>query len=77
MQQERFGILRSAHQTRLEASDTLPARLDLILDRIHLWKRVKGETFVIKMHTGNHLNNLTIPLVFVPQVVQAVKDGGG
>jgi len=67
----------SAHQTRLEASETLPAKLDLILDRLHLRDRVKDETVVIKMHTGNNLNYSTIPPVFVRKVVQAVKDGGG
>jgi uncharacterized Fe-S center protein len=67
----------SARQTRLEASESLPAKLDLILERLHLRDRVKGETVVIKMHTGNHLNYSTIPPLFVRKVVQAVKDGGG
>jgi uncharacterized protein len=67
----------SARQTRLEASETLPAKLDLILERMHLRDRVKDETVVIKMHTGNNLNYSTIPPVFVRKVVQAVKDGGG
>jgi hypothetical protein len=67
----------SAHQTRLEASETLPAKLDLLLDRLHLRDRVKDETVAIKMHTGNNLNYSTLPPVFVRKVVQAVKDGGG
>jgi hypothetical protein len=67
----------SARQTRLVACETLPAKLDLILDRLSLRERVKDETVVIKMHTGNNLNYSTIPPVFVRKVVQAVKDGGG
>lgn len=67
----------SARQTRLEAKETLPAKLDLILDRLHLRDRVKGETVAIKMHTGNNIGYSTIHPVFVRKVVQAVKDGGG
>jgi len=67
----------SAHQARLEASETLPAKLDLILDQLHLRERVKGETVVIKMHTGNNMSYSTVHPVFVRRVVQAVKDGGG
>jgi uncharacterized protein len=67
----------SAHQARLEARETLPAKLDLILDQLHLRDRVKDETVVIKMHTGNNMVYSTIHPVFVRRVVQAVKDGGG
>lgn len=67
----------SAHQARLEARETLPAKLDLILDLLHIRDRVKGETVVIKMHTGNNMSYSTIHPVFVRRVVQAVKDGGG
>jgi uncharacterized Fe-S center protein len=67
----------SPRQTRLEANETLPAKLDLILTALHLRDRVKGETVVIKMHTGNNLSYSTIHPVFVRRVVQAVKDGGG
>ncbi len=67
----------SAHQARLEAKETLPAKLDLILDQLHIRDRVKDETVVIKMHTGNNMVYSTIHPVFVRRVVQAVKDGGG
>jgi uncharacterized Fe-S center protein len=67
----------SARQARLEASETLPAKLDLIIDKLHLRERVKGETVVIKMHTGNNMVYSTIHPVFVRRVVQAIKDGGG
>ena len=67
----------SAHQARLEAKETLPAKLDLILDQLHIRERVNKETVVIKMHTGNNMVYSTIHPVFVRRVVQAVKDGGG
>ncbi len=67
----------SPRQCRLDARETLPAKLDLILDRLHIRDRVKGETVVIKMHTGNNIGYSTVHPVFVRKVVQAVKDGGG
>jgi len=67
----------SARQGRLEARETLPAKLDLILERLQLRQRVKGETVAIKMHTGNNMVYSTVHPVFVRRVVQAVKDGGG
>jgi uncharacterized Fe-S center protein len=67
----------SARQARLEAKETLPAKLDLILEELHLRERVRKETVVIKMHTGNNMVYSTIHPVFVRRVVQAIKDGGG
>ena len=67
----------SPRQARLEAKETLPAKLDLILDQLHLRERVKDETVLIKMHTGNNIVYSTIHPVFVRKVVQAIKDGGG
>jgi uncharacterized protein len=67
----------SPRQARLEAKETLPAKLDLILEQLHLRERVKDETVVIKMHTGNNIVYSTVHPVFVRKVVQAIKDGGG
>lgn len=67
----------SPHQARLDAKETLPAKLDLILDALHLRERVKGEIVVLKMHTGNNIGYSTVHPVFVRKVVQAIKDGGG
>ena len=67
----------SARQARLDAAETLPAKLDLILERLRLRERVKDERVVIKMHTANKIGYSTIHPVFVRKVVQAVKDGGG
>jgi uncharacterized Fe-S center protein len=69
-----YGSPRQAH---LEAKESLPAKLDLILDALHLRERVKGETVVLKMHTGNNIGYSTVHPVFVRKVVQAIKDGGG
>jgi len=67
----------TARQARLEAKETLPAKLDLILERLHVRDRVKDETVAIKMHTGNNIGYSTVHPVFVRKVVQAVKEGGG
>ena len=67
----------SARQARLEGRETLPAKLDLIIDRLHIRDRVKGETVAVKMHTGHTIGYSTIHPLFVRRVVQAVKDGGG
>ena len=67
----------SPRQARLEANETLPAKLDLILEKLHLRDRVKDETVALKMHLGNNLSYSTLHPVFVRKVVQAIKDGGG
>ena len=67
----------SAHQALLEAKETLPAKLDLILEQLHLRERVKDERVAIKMHTSNNIGYSTIHPVFVRKVVQAIKEGGG
>lgn len=67
----------SPRQARLEANETLPAKLDLILERLKLRERVKDETVVIKMHTGNNIGYSTVHPVFVRKVVKAIKEGGG
>jgi uncharacterized protein len=67
----------SPRQGRLDASETLPAKLDLIIDKLHIRDRVKGEMVVLKMHTGNNIGYSTLHPVFVRKVVKAIKDGGG
>jgi uncharacterized Fe-S center protein len=67
----------SAKCRRLRADETLPAKLDRILDRLAIRDRVKGETVAIKMHLGGHIGYTTVHPVFVRKIVQAVKDGGG
>lgn len=67
----------SPRQARLEARETLPAKLDLILEQLHLRDRVKDEWVVLKLHTGNNIGYSTIHPVFVRKVVQAIEDGGG
>ncbi len=67
----------SARQARLEASETLPAKLDLVLEKLNIRERVKGEQVLIKMHTGTNIGYSTIHPVFVRKVVKAVKEGGG
>jgi hypothetical protein len=67
----------SAKQRRMRAEETLPAKLDRILERLNLRERVKGELVAIKMHLGGHIGYSTVHPVFVRKVVEAVKQGGG
>ncbi|MBN1120786.1 MAG: DUF362 domain-containing protein [Anaerolineae bacterium] len=67
----------SSQQTQLDHNETLPAKLDLILDRLHIRDRVKDKTVAIKMHLGGNIGYSVIHPVFVRRVVQAVLDGGG
>lgn len=67
----------SPRQTYLTAKETLPAKLDLILEALHLRDRVKDENVCLKLHVGNDIGYSTIHPVFVRKVVQAIKDGGG
>ena len=67
----------SARQARLKAEETLPAKLDLILEQLNLRERVKDENVCLKMHTGNNIGYSTVHPVFVRKVVNAVLEGGG
>ena len=67
----------TARQSRLEAKETLPAKLDLILERLKVHERVKGETVVIKIHSGNNLGYSTIHPLFVRKLVHVVVEAGG
>ena len=67
----------SPRQARLEANETLPVKLDLIVERLGIRDRVKGENVAIKMHLGGNVGYSTLHPVFVRRVVKAVKDGGG
>ena len=67
----------SPRQSHLDAKETLPAKLDLILEKLHLRDRVKGEQVCLKLHVGNTVGYSTVHPVFVRKVVQAIKDGGG
>jgi len=67
----------SPRQTQLVYSETLPAKLDVILDKLQIRERVKGRRVAIKMHLGYGIGYSMVHPVFVRRVVQAVKDGGG
>jgi len=67
----------SPHQTQLDHNETLPAKLDLILEKLHLRERVKDHRVAIKMHLGVNVGYSMVHPVFVRKVVQAVLEGGG
>jgi hypothetical protein len=60
----------SAKQARWDAKETLPGKLDLIIDQLHLRDRVKDETVAIKMHTGNNVGYSTVHPIFIRKVVE-------
>lgn len=64
-------------QARLEGNETLPAKLDLILENLHLQDRVKGELVALKLHVGNKIGYSTLHPIFIRKVVKAIRDGGG
>ena len=67
----------SAKQARLEAKESLPAKLDIILEQLELRERVENETVAIKMHTGNNIGYSTVHPVFVRKIVQTILEGNG
>lgn len=67
----------SAKQTYIRAEETLPMKLDLLLNKLEVFRRVKNETVAIKMHLGGNVGFSTIHPVLVRRVVEAVLDGGG
>lgn len=67
----------SPRQSHLKANETLPMKLDLILESLNLKERVNKEIVAIKVHSGGNIGYSTIHPVFLRRVVQAVKDGGG
>ena len=64
----------SPRQAQLKAEETLPAKLDLIIEQLNIRERVKDEQVAIKLHLGNNVGYSVIHPVFVRKVVQAVKD---
>jgi len=67
----------SAKQSYIRAEETLPLKLDAIINTLEIPRRVKNETVAIKMHLGGNVGYSTIHPVFVRRVVEAVLDGGG
>ena len=43
----------SPRQAQLKAEETLPAKLDLIIEKLKIRERVKDETVAIKLHLGS------------------------
>ena len=65
----------SPRQARLEANKSLPAKLDLILEKLNLRERVKGESVALKIHTGNNIGYSTVHPVFVRHVCTGNQRG--
>lgn len=67
----------SPRQSQLDAKETLPAKLDLILEKLNVRERVKDHRVAIKLHLGYNLGYSMVHPVFVRRVVEAVLEGGG
>ncbi len=67
----------SPKQAQLDPKETLPAKLNLIMEKLNLRERVKGHRVAIKMHLGSGVGYSTVHPVYVRQVVKAVLEGGG
>lgn len=67
----------SPRQAKLKAEETLPAKLDLLIEKLKIQDRVKDKVVAVKLHVGNNIGYSVIHPVFVRKVVQAVLDGGG
>ena len=69
-----FGSLET-NEPKSEAS--LPAKLDVILEKLRLKDAVKDQTVAIKIHLGYNNGYTTVHPLFVRRVVKAVKDAQG
>lgn len=67
----------SPKMRNLRAEETLPVKLDRIVDQLGIRDRVKGEMVAIKMHLGFNVGYSVLHPVFVRRIVDAVKQGGG
>ena len=67
----------SPRQTQLDSAETLPAKLDLILEHLKLRERVKHQRVAIKIYLGLNLGYSMVHPLFVRKVVEAVLEGGG
>jgi len=69
-----FGSLET-NEPKSEAS--LPAKLDVILEKLRLKDAVKDQMVAIKIHLGYNNGYTTVHPLFVRRVVKAVKDAQG
>ena len=67
----------STEVERLEASATLPAKFERLLDRFPLKSIVEGKTVAVKMHLGWRIVYTAIHPVFVRILVRKLKEAGG
>lgn len=61
----------------LRWEETLPAKLDRILEQLEITEMVKDQFVAIKMHLGGNVGYTTVHPLFVRKVVQFVKNAGG
>ena len=67
----------SARQARLEAKETLPAKLDLILEQLHLRDQLRKKRSSLRCIPAITWSTRPSIPCLSGGVVQAIKDGGG
>jgi len=66
-------LFASAAVQRLEASATLPAKFQRMLDQYDLNRLCDGQTVAVKVHVGGGLGFTTIPPLFIRLLIQKIK----
>ncbi len=61
----------------LRWEDTLPAKIEKLMENVGIAEMVKDQVVAIKMHLGGNVGYTTIHPLFVRKVVQFVKKAGG
>jgi hypothetical protein len=61
---------------RLEASASLPAKFQRMLDQLPVKRVCEGAVVAVKIHVGVGLGFTTIPPLFLRMVIQKIKDAG-
>ena len=70
-------LFASVELEKLDASASLPAKFERMLDATNIKNVVSGKTVAIKMHMGRAMGYTTIHPMFVKILVNKVKEWGG
>ncbi|MCL6519047.1 MAG: DUF362 domain-containing protein [Armatimonadetes bacterium] len=70
-------LFASARMSELTWKQTLPGKLDIILERLDFAEKLKDKKVCVKMHLGGNVGYSTIHPVFVRRVISFIKAAGG
>lgn len=66
----------STRMSELTWKQTLPGKLDVILERLDFADKLKDKKVCVKMHLGGNVGYSTIHPVFVRRIVSFIKAAG-